>query len=153
MVGELPFYRFFLDLKRQTKLSLTPYHLADLQRLILEKRPKKPEEVLFLCKILWLQNKETSTKFDFLFWEHWKNLKVALNRVLYIDENVKEKRSLEEDPQKNVKTPNPNESTIEVHETELEDSSILNPSFTNRIKADDPPPRNLRVYLNFNKNF
>ena len=90
MIGELPFYRFFLDLREQTGLSLTPSHLTDLQQMILEKYPQSPDEVLELCRILWLQKAEISEAFDRLFWEHWSYLETAFDEAQMVNIASKE---------------------------------------------------------------
>lgn len=82
MQGSLPFHPFFSDLRKQTGLSLAPAHLADLQRLMLEMRPQTPEDVLALCRMLWLQKAAASDTFDRLFWQHWEQLRMAFDRAM-----------------------------------------------------------------------
>ncbi len=59
-------------MRKETNLCLSPEHYAALQQLLLWYKPEKPEDVLDLCKLVWLQNKNEEPVFIRLFQQHWE---------------------------------------------------------------------------------
>lgn len=80
MMGSLPLYGFFQALRKETNLSLGPAHYADLQQLLLWQKPENPEDVLDLCRLLWLQTPDEEPAFTRLFRQHWALEEQALHK-------------------------------------------------------------------------
>lgn len=152
MVGELPFYRFFLDLRTETGVSLGPSNLVDLQRLILEKYPQEREDMLNLCQILWLQKAKDLETFNRLFEKHWSDLEMALEEKKTLNHSAEEGKTTKKDSSDNQSGPEPaTEDSKQQNKQDEETPDTSNLPSANEAGSDQLSPINKEIWLQFNE--